>query len=99
MPEAALGARFDQLRQELRQDIAATAAGLRHDIEATAAETRRHFDVTAESLRADIHVIAEGLNALDEKVERFRDEVRQEFSKVDRRLLHLDARISVFERR
>ena len=83
-----LDARFDRLGQELR-----------HDIQASAAETRRHFDVVAESLRSDIQLVAEGLTALDEKLERFRNEVRQEFSKVDRRLLHLDGRIAVLERR
>jgi len=88
MAQDALDAGFDRLRQELRQDI-----------QASAAETRRHFEVIAESLRSDIQVVAEGLNALDEKVERFRDEVHQEFSKVDRRFLHLDARIAVLERR
>lgn len=74
-----LDARFDRLQQELR-----------HDIQASAAETRRHFEVVAESLRSDIQLVAEGVTALDEKLERFRNEVRQEFSKVDRRLLHLD---------
>ena len=87
MAQDALDARFDRFRQELRQDIHASAAG-----------TRRHFEVIAESLRSEIRVVAEGLNALDENVGRFRDEVRQEFSKVDRRFLHLDARIAVLER-
>ena len=32
-------------------------------------------------------------------VERFRDEVHQEFGKVDRRFLHLEARIAVLESR
>ena len=136
MPEDALDARFDRLRQDLRQDIQAsawalreemqsTAAALRQDFQASAAElrqdfrqdiqasaaelrqdfrreiqasateTRRHFEVVAESLRSDIQVVAEGLSMLDEKVERFRDEVHQEFGKVDRRFLHLDARIAV----
>ena len=85
MTQDALDARFDRLRQELRQDI-----------QGSAAETRQHFEVIAESLRLEIHV---GLNALDEKVDRFRDEVHQEFSKVDRRFLHLDGRIAVLERR
>ncbi len=83
MAQDALGARFDQLRLELRQDI-----------QASAAETRRHFEVIAESLCAEIQVVAEGFSTLDEKVDRFRDEVHQEFSKVDRRFLHLDARIA-----
>lgn len=88
MAPDAFDAQFDRFGQELRQDI-----------QANAAETRRHFDVLAESLRSEIQVVAEGLSSLDEKVERFRDELRQEFSKVDRRLLHLDARIAAFERR
>lgn len=87
MAQDAVEARFDRLRRELGQDI-----------QASAAETRRHFEVIAESLRSEIQVVAEGLNTLDEKAERFREEVRQEFSKVDRRFLHLDARISVLER-
>ena len=88
MPQDALDAGFDRLRQELRQDIHASAA-----------ETRRHFEVAAKGLRSEIQVVAEGLNALDRKVERFRDEVHQEFSKVDRRFLRLDARIAVLEHR
>ncbi len=44
-------------------------------------------------------MVAEGLSTLDEKVERFRDEVHQEFGKVDRRFLHLEARIAVLESR
>ena len=102
MPEDALDAQFDRLRQELRQDfredIQASAAELRQDfrrdIQASAAETRRHFEVVAEGLRSEIQVVAEGLSMLDEKVERFREEVHQEFGKVDRRFLHLDARIA-----
>jgi hypothetical protein len=83
-----LDAWFERLRQELRQDI-----------QASGADTRRHFEVIAEALRSEIQVVAEGLNALDEKVDRFRDEVHQEFSKVDLRFLHLNARITVLERR
>ena len=88
MAQDALDARFDRLRQELRQDI-----------QASAAETRRHFEVLAESFRSEIQVVAEGLSSLDEKVGRFRVEVRQEFGKVDRRFLRLGARIAALERR
>ena len=98
MLEDALDARFDRLRQDIRQDIQASAAELRQefrqDIQASAVETRRHFDVVAESLRSEIQVVAEGLSALDERVERFRNEVHQEFGKVDRRFLHLEARMA-----
>lgn len=88
MAQDALDAQFDRLRQDLRQDI-----------QASAAETRRHFEVVAEGLRSEIQVVAEGLSMLDEKVDRFRDEVHQEFGKVDRRFLHLEARIAVLESR
>ena len=90
----------DQLRQEIRDGDAETRrhmdflhAQLLERMDATAAETRRHFGVVAEDLRSDIKAVAEGLGALDEKVERFRGEVNQEFARVDRRLLHLQVRV------
>ena len=56
-------------------------------------------DTLDTNLRSDIQVVAERLSMLDGKVERFRGEVHQEFGKVDRRFLHLDARIPVLESR
>ncbi len=99
----ALDTRLDSL--DTRLGDLATETGLRFEaiearIDAAAAETRRHFDVIAEALRSDIVVVIEGLAALDEKAERFQSEVRGEFVKVDRRFLHLEARvISALERR
>ena len=94
---------LDEVRQELRHEIQASAAELRQQIEASATETRRHvdavaaethrhFDVVAEGMLSKVQLVAEGLVALDEKVERFRDEVRLDFRKVDRRLLRLETR-------
>lgn len=92
----AIDARFDASEQGTARRFEALEAR----IDATAAETRRHFDVIAEALRSTIVVVAEGLAALDEKTERFRSEVREEFTKVDRRFLHLEARVtSALERR
>lgn len=54
-------------------------------------ETRRHFDVVAEGLRSDVRLIAEGHSLLTDKLDRFQDEVRREFRRVDRRLLKLKA--------
>jgi predicted ribonuclease YlaK len=90
----------EQIRTELRQEIRASAAETRLQMEqfesrilarvdASAAETRRYMGVVAEDLKSDIKAVAEGLGALDEKVERFRGEVREDFVRVDRRLLHL----------
>ena len=94
----------EQVRTELRQEIQPSAAETRLQMEqfesrllarvdASAAETRRYMGVVAEDLRSDIKAVAEGLGALDEKVERFRGEVRDDFRKVDRRLLHLEVRV------
>ena len=94
----------EQVRAELRREIQASAAETRLQMEqfesrvlarvdASAAETCRYMGVVAEDLRSDIKAVAEGLGALDEKVERFRGEVREDFGRVDRRLLHLEVRV------
>ena len=90
----------EELRQEIRDGDTETRrhmdrlhAEILERMDATAAETRRHFGVVGEELRTDIKAIAEGLGALDEKVDRFRGEVTEEFAKVDRRLLHLQVRV------
>lgn len=56
-------------------------------------ELWRHFDVVAESLMDKIQLVAEGVAMVDGKLERFSAETRDEFRKVDRRLLHLTARV------
>ena len=101
---AYLDQRFSQLKSELRSeialelraDIAASAAGvkseLRADIAASAAETRRHFDVVADRLMDKIQLVGEGVIGVDQKLDRFRGDVADEFQRVDRRLLRLEAR-------
>jgi hypothetical protein len=101
---AYLDQRFSQLKSELgseitldlRADIAASAAGvkseLRADIAASAAETRRHFDVVADRLMNKIQLVGEGVTGVDQKLDRFRGEVAEEFQRVDRRLRRLEAR-------
>jgi hypothetical protein len=84
----------------LRGDLAASAAGLkseitlalRAEIAASAAETRRHFDVVADRLMDKIQLVGEGVIGVDQKLDRFRGEVAEEFRRVDRRLLRLEAR-------
>ena len=46
------------------------------------AETRRHFDVVAEGLRGQMQLVAEGVATLDEKLNRFREEVAGEFKEM-----------------
>jgi hypothetical protein len=65
---------------------------LRAEIAASAAETRRHFDVVADRLMDKIQLVGAGVIGVDQKLDRFRGEVADEFRKVDRRLLRLEAR-------
>jgi hypothetical protein len=88
-----LDRRFNELRTELRNDLGADTAMLRDEIAASAAETRRHFDVVAEKLMAKIQLVGEGVIGVDQKVDRLTTEMRAEFQKVDRRILHLQARV------
>src|SRR5262249_40283397 len=102
---AYLDRRFSELKSELKSEItgelraeivASAAAGksdLRTEIAASAAETRRHFDVVADRLMDKIQLVGEGVITVDQKLDRFRGEVAEEFQRVDRRLLRLEARM------
>ena len=84
------------IKSELRAEILASAAETqRHfddNVLSSTAETRRHFDVVADSLTDKIQLIGEGVIKVDQKLERFRGEVAEEFRRVDGRLLRLEAR-------
>ena len=106
-----LVAHLDRRFTELRGDIAASAAGLREelgaDIAASAerlrseisAQTARRVDTVVEDLIAKMELVVEGVRTVDRRLDRFSDEVRDEFQKVDRRLLRLHARIGTGRRR
>jgi hypothetical protein len=49
--------------------------------------------VVAEQLMGKLQLVAEDVIAVDQKVDRLATEMRSEFQKVDRRFLHLEARI------
>ena len=96
-----LDRRFAELKSEitgeLRAEIAASASGVKSDLRAeiltSAAETRRHFDVVADSQMDKIQLVGEGVIGVDQKLDRFRGEVAEDFRRVDGRLLRLEARI------
>jgi hypothetical protein len=71
--------------EETRQHFDARILG-------STAETRRHFDVVADSLMDKIQLAGEGVIGVDQKLDRFRGEVAEEFRRVDGRLLSLEAR-------
>src|SRR5262245_6642641 len=95
---------LERLRDELVEELRSTEARMRQHVDAAEArtrqhvdaafgDTRRHFGVVAEGRFGKIELVAEGLATLDQKLERFRGEVHENFAKVDRRFLHLEARI------
>jgi hypothetical protein len=91
-----------ELKSELTTELTASlttaitsavVVQLRAEIAASAAETRRHFDVVADRLMDRIQLVGEGVIGVDQKLDRFRGEVAEEFRRVDRRLLRLEARV------
>jgi hypothetical protein len=76
------------VKDELRADIAASAAGLRREL---SAEVKRHIDVVVEDMISRMELIVEGVRTVDRRLDRLGDEVREEFRKVDLRLLRLHA--------
>ena len=104
---AEIAASAASVTDTLRAEIAASAASvtgqsvaredrLRSDI---SAETARHIGTMVEELVSKIELVAEGVRTVDRRLDRFSDEVREEFQKVDRRLLRLHARVSGGRRR
>jgi len=64
-------------------------------------EIKRHFGVVAEGLRNEIRQVAEGVANVDEKLERFRREVQEEFKEVKSMIkfsyAELDRRVCTLE--
>ena len=93
---AEIAASASGIKSELRAEILASAAETQRHVEAkilgSTAETRRHFDVVADSLMDKIQLIGEGVIGVDQKLDRFRGEVAEEFRRVDGRLVRLEAR-------
>ena len=87
-----------QTRRQIEESTAETRgyidtglADTRRQIEASTTETRRYFSVVAESLIAKMELLTEGIQANNERLDRFRDEVHDQFVRVDRRFLRLQA--------
>jgi len=59
----------------------------------SAADLQRHIDLVGEALLGQLSLVAEAVLNLDQKLDRFRVEVANEFRQVDRRLLRLEARV------
>ena len=73
-------------------------------------EIKRHFDVVAESLEHKIQFIAEGITTVDNKLEHFRQEVKEEFNEtksmikfsfaeLDRRITAIESEVTSLKRR
>ena len=57
------------------------------------ADLLRHIDLVGEALLEQLRLVAEGVLNVNQKLDRFRAEVADEFRQVDRRLLRLEARV------
>jgi len=78
-----IGKKFDQVDQRFEViDRRFEEVATKGEVHAQQAETRRHFDVVAEGLRGQMLLLAEGVATLDEKLNRFREEVAGEFKEV-----------------
>jgi hypothetical protein len=80
-------------RDELRGEIQASAAETRQYIDEKVGETRRHFGVLVEHGRSELRAVAESVIMANENHERFREEVRERFDRVEHRLLRLETRL------
>jgi hypothetical protein len=87
------------LREEIRAGDEETRRVLRDEIHTGDEESRRHMGVLTKSLMSPIQLVAEGVVALGERVDRLQTDIRGEFGRIDRRLLHLTAKISSPRRR
>lgn len=85
--------RLTESAAETREYAAETRQYIDGRLTESAAETRRHLGVMAESLMEKMELLAEGVRANGERLDRFQGEVRDQFARVDRRLLRLQARL------
>lgn len=61
-------------------------AEIRRDIDEKNEESKRHSGVVAESLRGEIRAVAEGHMVLQEQIETFKKENKEEFALVNRKI-------------
>jgi len=73
-------------------------------------EIKRHFSIVAEGLEHKIQLVAEGITNVDEKLERFRQEVKEEFketrsmirfsyAELDRRVVAIEGEVMSLKNR
>jgi predicted RNase H-like nuclease (RuvC/YqgF family) len=106
-----IGKKFDQADQRFEAiDRRFEEVATKGEVRAQQAETRRHFDVVAEGLRGQMQLLAEGVATLDQKLNRFREEVAGEFqemksmirfsyAELDRRIQELESNYATLNER
>ena len=106
-----IGEKFDRVDQRFEAiDRRFEEVATKGEVRAQQAETRRHFDVVAEGLRGQMQLLAEGVATLDEKLNRFREEVAGEFkemksmvrisyAELDRRIQELESNYAALNER
>ncbi len=77
--EGALTGLRDEIA-ETRRHAEALAEKAREHTERMAEQSQRHFDVVAEGLNHKIELVAEGVMTVNDRVDRLRDEMKEEFT-------------------
>jgi hypothetical protein len=88
-----------QTRRQINESTAETRHYIDERVGESTSETRRYFGVVAESLMTKMELLAEGVRANGERLDPFQGEVHDQFVRVDRRLLRLEARLTRQRRR
>lgn len=97
--DAGLRHHVDAVEAGLHQHVVAVAGEIREHADGIAAENRRHMGVLVESMQTSLELVIKGVTMVDQKVDRLRTEVHDEFEKFDRRLVRVAARIPRPKRR
>ena len=81
----------EQLNQETRQHVEQLNQDTRRDLMAHAEQLNRETGVLIEDVRHQVQLVAEGVMTVNEKLDRFHDEVEAQIFGLDKRVMRLEA--------
>ena len=81
----------EQLNQSTRQDLMQQMDGMRRDLVAHTDQRVNETRVLIEDVRHQIQLVAEGVMNVNEKLDRFHDEVQAKIFGLDSRVMRLEA--------
>ena len=81
----------EQLNQETRQHVEQLNQDTRRDLTAHAEQLNRETGILIEAVRYQVQLVAEGVMTVNEKLDRFHDEVEAQIFGLDKRVMRLEA--------